>query len=355
MYPASDQCVDQETLMKQLNALLTSLHLPIPLTSPTDLTPRLLIAILESLMDMRLPINYSNEPRHTHAEKVEAMKIFLGVLETDFLQIDAGLSDIDPRRLADGEWEEVFFIAQLLCWIGRRADLVSSSDLTPPEPQKQRLSPKSQLDLDAESLFQTGSTVSGIGQLSERTFSPFLKEKGGDSVTSVEDQDEESTISDIHSFHYPFAKPPRCIHELPSPSLLFSVHPKKQSNGRTSSPDHNNQSFCNCHPSIADTLPIEHDHPNTQSQQPVRTTGFIQLVDEEAELASFESSHSMSFRRGREEQHSDQSRNYLQSATSQKASSILAVHEQYTHTVHLLNERARLLTQLEDFKNSQPP
>ena len=362
MYPASDRRLDQETLMKQLNALLASLHLPIPLISPTDLTPRLLVAILESLMGVRLPITFNNEPknskrRSTHIEKVQAMKIFLGVLETDFLQTDVGLSDLDPRRLADGEWEEVLFIAELLCWIGRRAGLVSADDMDviPQEQQKQRLSPKSQLDLDAESLFQSSSTMTGIERLSERTFSPFLKEKGGDSVTSVEDQDEESTISDIHSFHYPFAKPPRCIHELPSPSLLFSVHPKKQSNGRTSSPDHNNQSFCNCHPSIADTLPIEHDHPNTQSQQPVRTTGFIQLVDEEAELASFESSHSMSFRREREEQHSDQSRDYLQTGTCQKAASILAVHEQYTHTVHLLNERARLLTQLEDFKNSQPP
>ena len=244
MYPASDQCVDQETLMKQLNALLTSLHLPIPLTSPTDLTPRLLIAILESLMDMRLPINYSNEPRHTHAEKVEAMKIFLGVLETDFLQIDAGLSDIDPRRLADGEWEEVFFIAQLLCWIGRRADLVSSSDLIPPEPQKQRLSPKSQLDLDAESLFQTGSTVSGIGQLSEQ--------HGG----STSDTDA----------HNSFTNPPRCIHQITSPSLLFSVDSQIQSSSPTLSPDHN-WSFCDCHPSIAKALPIEHDHPDAESQK----------------------------------------------------------------------------------------
>jgi hypothetical protein len=132
------------------------------------------------------------------------MKTFLGVLETDFLQTDVGLSDLDPRRLADGEWEEVLFIAELLCWVGRRAGLVSESNDKDPETpflsqqqQKQCLSPKSQLDLDAESLFQSGSTVTGIERLSERTLSPFLKEKGGDSMTSVdtfEDQDERSML-----------------------------------------------------------------------------------------------------------------------------------------------------------------
>ena len=360
MYFTSDQRLDQETLVKQLNTLLASLHLPIPLMSPTDLTPRLLVAILESLMGMRLPITYNHElkdSRRTRAEKVQSMKIFLGVLETDFLHTDVGLSNLDPRRLADGEWEEVLFIAELLCWVGRRTGLVSPSDdeavETPSEQQnqpKRRLLPKSQFDLDAESLFQSSSTATGIERLSERTFSPFLKEKG-DSMTSVnafEDQDEGSmsdTISDVQSFHHSFTNPPRCIHEIPSPSILFSVDPKvRPSKNRTPSPDHN-WGFCECHPSIANTLPIEHDHPNTQSHKLIRTTGYIQPVDEESELASFENSRSMSYssRRGRD--HSEQS-------ASQKAARILAVHEEYMRTVYLLNERARLLSQLADFKNS---
>ena len=36
------------------------------------------------------------------AAKIQAMKIFLGVLETDVVNEDIGLSDIDPRRLAAG-------------------------------------------------------------------------------------------------------------------------------------------------------------------------------------------------------------------------------------------------------------
>ena len=347
----SDCRLDQETLIKQLNALLASLHLPIPLMSPTDLTPLLLVAILESLMGMRLPITYNHElkdSKRTHAEKVQAMKIFLGVLETDFLKMDVGISDLDPRRLADGEWEEVLYIAELLCWVGRRAGLVSASDddmdvKTPSQPPKQRLSPKSQLDLD----HQTGSTVTGIERLSERTFSPFLNEKGGDSMTSVnifEDRDEVSlsdTVSAVHSFHHPFANP-RCIHEVPSPSLLFSINPQLPPSDRTPSPDHN----CDRHPSIANSLPIEqHDHPSTQSYRLIRTTGFIKPVDEEAELASFERSRSISLSSRHARDHSEHS-------ASQKAARILAVHEQYKRTVYLLNERARLLTQLADIKNS---
>ncbi|KAF8806071.1 hypothetical protein BYT27DRAFT_7191367, partial [Phlegmacium glaucopus] len=356
-----DSAIDQETLVKQLNTLLISLHIPIPLISPTDLTPRLLVAILESLVGVRLPINFNHElkdSRRAHAEKVQAMKMFLGVLETDYLQTDVGLSNLDPRRLADGEWEEVLFIANLLCWIGRQAGLISASDDTPSQSQsqpissKQRLSPKSQLDLDAESLFHSGSTVTGIERSSERTFSPFLKEKGGDSVTSFEDQGEESMsdiMSDIHGFQRPLTNPPRCIHQVSPPSLLFSIDPEMRHSDRTPSPDHN-WSFCDCHPSIANTLPIEHDHPNPQSPTSIRTTGFIQPVDEEAELASFESSRSMSFssRHGRE--YSDQSKSSHRA--NQKAARIAAVHEQYMRTVHLLNERARLLTQLADFKNS---
>jgi hypothetical protein len=350
MYPTSDQHLDQETLVKQLNALLASLHLPIPLMSPTDLTPRLLVAILESLTGMRLPITYNHElkdSKRTHAEKVQAMKIFLGVLETDFLQMDVGISDLDPRRLADGDWEEVLYIAELLCWVGRRAGLVSASDddmdvKTP----KQRLSPKSQLDLDVEPLYLTDSTVTGIETISERTFSPFLKEEGGDSMTSVntfEDRDEASlsdTFSDVDSFHHPFTNHPRCIHQVPSPSLLLSANPQLPPSDRTPSPDHD----CDYPPSVANTLPIEHDHPNTQSHRPIRTTGFIQPVDEEAELASFERSRSVSLS-------SRHGRDYSEQSASQKAR-ILAVHEQYTRTVYLINERARLLTQLADFKNS---
>jgi len=45
-------------------------------------------------------------------------------------------------------------------------------------------------------------------------------------------------------------------------------------------------------------------------------------------------------------------RDHYEQSASQKTARILAVNEQYKRTVYLLNERARLLTQLADFKNS---
>jgi hypothetical protein len=122
--------LDEPTLVSQLNALLTSLRIPIPLISPTDLTPRLLIAILESILGMRIPVIERQDD--SHLSKVQNMKIFLGVLETDILQVDVGLSLLDPRRLACGEREEVTFVAELLCWIGRRMKLIKHKKINSP-------------------------------------------------------------------------------------------------------------------------------------------------------------------------------------------------------------------------------
>src|SRR5882672_2722486 len=106
--------LDEPTLVFQLNALLTSLRIPIPLISQTDLTPRLLIAILESILGIRVPIFERDDDSQT--SKVQNIKIFLGILETDILKTDVGLSHLDPRRLVCGEREEVTFVAELLCW-----------------------------------------------------------------------------------------------------------------------------------------------------------------------------------------------------------------------------------------------
>ncbi len=116
-------------LVSQLNELLTALRIPIPIQHPTDLTPSLLLAILESFLSSRLPLSPSirqaalskSPTRHTEAlnARVQCMKIFLGVLETDILKNDdMGLSGVDPRKLAAGEYAEVTLVAEALCWVG---------------------------------------------------------------------------------------------------------------------------------------------------------------------------------------------------------------------------------------------
>jgi hypothetical protein len=172
--------------------------------------------------------------------------------------------------------------------------------------------PRSQLDLDAESVFQGGySTVTGSTKKSQQTFSSFIRTADGESVTSHntsdhEDegysQDEESgDTSDILSALSPFTKPnrlpPQCIHEIPSPSLLFSldipaVTPPKLW------PFTGDTRFCDCDASLYNTLHIEHDHKRDKSRPPIRYNGFIEPVDEDMELASFENTRrSVSFPR----------------------------------------------------------
>ena len=104
-------------LVAYLNELDQKLGIPIALESPCELTPSLLLAILESLTRQRLPIPQAIRAARDREAKVQAMKIFLGVLESDVLGEDVGLSAVDPRRLAAGEWDEVVFVGEVLCWL----------------------------------------------------------------------------------------------------------------------------------------------------------------------------------------------------------------------------------------------
>ncbi|KAJ2923170.1 hypothetical protein H1R20_g13925, partial [Candolleomyces eurysporus] len=109
-----------------LNDLLKALYIPIQILSPTDLTPSLLVAILESLLGQKLPIPSGSSSNGTNMLKVQKIKLFLGVLETDVLQEDVGLSKVDPRKLAAGEWAEAYFVAKVLCMVGLREGLLVS-------------------------------------------------------------------------------------------------------------------------------------------------------------------------------------------------------------------------------------
>ncbi|TFK28988.1 hypothetical protein FA15DRAFT_664637 [Coprinopsis marcescibilis] len=136
---------DDRQLVADLNGLLHALHIPIDLISPADLTPSLLIAVLESLLGLKIPIppiassstasassnsrrQLSSSTSHLEQMKLQKVKMFLGVLETDVLQQDVGLSGLDPRRLAHGELEEVGYVAEVLVWIGKRVGLLDKNN-----------------------------------------------------------------------------------------------------------------------------------------------------------------------------------------------------------------------------------
>jgi hypothetical protein len=82
----------------------------------------MLLVMLESLLQDRLPIPNSIRESRSTSTRVEAMKIFLGVLSNDLL-VKSGfgetvineVAEIDPKKLALGEHDECFVIGEVLC------------------------------------------------------------------------------------------------------------------------------------------------------------------------------------------------------------------------------------------------
>ena len=57
-------------------------------------------------------------------DKIEVMKIFLGVLETDIIKMVVGMGDVHPRALARGEELETVFVGELLCRLGQKSGIL---------------------------------------------------------------------------------------------------------------------------------------------------------------------------------------------------------------------------------------
>ncbi|KAF9458463.1 hypothetical protein BDZ94DRAFT_1270513 [Collybia nuda] len=298
----------QEPLVKQLNTLLSALHIPISLASPIDLTPSLLIAILAQLMDEKIPTEIS--PYGRPSRNVQSMKFFIGVLESDIIQQDVGLSNIDPQRLASGEWHETVFIGELLCWIGRDRGLINNGDS----------------EVTAYLKNQAPSpTISAMSILTRKTASTsnFSLHRRSESNTSVSvSVGSNDTFYPNQSGGKRSRRPhtrrrprPRCIHEIPSPSVVLSP----ELGGSFIE-----QGYCQC---------VEPSHPEATAK--VRRTGYIEPVDEDLELQSFESMRRMQGTHKREGDNIvDHQYDFIQ------------LREARARNIALLNERARLLEEL---------
>ncbi|KAJ7684258.1 hypothetical protein DFH06DRAFT_2664 [Mycena polygramma] len=204
--------ISSPVLILQLNQLLTSLEIPITVESHVQLSPALFICILESLLETRLPISqehrdalFSSNRARANTATIHCMKIFLGVLQSDILQQDVGISRLDPRALAHTEDEETIYIARLLCWYGRRKKLITRPGAagdgrragSAADPRNESGSPSTALTRVGSSPLYTGHRPESDTSVSPATSSPL----GAPS---------------------PMLVGPRCIHELPSPSLVLS-------------------------------------------------------------------------------------------------------------------------------------
>ena len=276
-----------------LNELLDRLGLPFVLDTPLDLTPSLLLAILESLLQSRLPVSSSIRESRSDAAKVQAMKIFLGVLEADIINEDIGLSDIDPRRLAAGEWEEVVSVAKLLCWLGKQMGLLQSKHTSSTIFSKR---PSSTAGGSAE------STRSIIGL--PRKASPSTRSTATDSFTSSLSfdrgyQESDTTIQSIpseatetHERLSSRVEPrnrPQCIHELEDPSFLAQEDDEDLLRAEYDSLSRDTGDTVDAYRDCSQDM-----HANTtfyskdRSSSAVRYNGYIQEVDAGLELRTFE-------------------------------------------------------------------
>ncbi len=277
-------------LTDRLNDLLDRLRLPFILDTPLDLTPSLLLAILESLLQSRLPVSTSIRESRNDAAKVQAMKVFLGVLETDVVNEDIGLSDIDPRRLAAGEWEEVVFIAKLLCWLGKQMGLLPSK-----HNSSARLSrgPSLATDGSAES---RGSIISpsmrSTATTSFNSTLSFEREFQESDTTMHSDITETRLLGDEHlSNRTDHRHTPRCIHEIEDPSFLARadeedlLHAENESLSRDM--DDTVDTYSDCPRDEGPHTPF-YSKDRSSSTSVVRYDGHIREVDAGLELRTFE-------------------------------------------------------------------
>ena len=122
---------DAAALVQQLNALIHSLHIPISIESAWELTPSLILAILESTLRKRLPIPQALRQARDLESKTRVMEMFLQYVE-DLAEDILGLQDVDPERLALGEWDEVVFIGEVLCQLANSRGHSVDAGMQPP-------------------------------------------------------------------------------------------------------------------------------------------------------------------------------------------------------------------------------
>ncbi|KAF4604224.1 hypothetical protein EYR40_001406 [Pleurotus pulmonarius] len=356
------------SLVRSLNQLLNALDLPFVIETPTDLTPSLLLAILASIL--REPIHAIHGPDDASfddtivtltdlsqsrdslpAFKVKQMKVLIGVLN-EVLPVDVCLSDVDPRRLAKGEWEEVKFVGELFVWLGKKLGYIpggasddqaaSSEDANArcgrdngsPNRRRKGMSRQTRRAPSPTYTTSTGNSFNPTN-LSMRSFTSSRIELG--TVTSPPSTSEsvETTVPNqgdvLGDLESPSANTtshrPWCIHELKvEPTDIIPVYsPTGTSFCRPASPSSEvgfkeagasrswdapialpdvfstELTTCHCsssmypHPRPAKQVEeFSHVNPRTPHTSPrrdkVRLEGYISYADEDSELSWFEAS-----------------------------------------------------------------
>ena len=344
-----------DALTVTLNALLKGLNLPFILESPLDLTPWMLLAILECILESRLPLSKEIRESRGDLDKVQAMKIFLGVLETDVIKMDVGLSDVDPRALARGEERETVFIGELLCWLGQKSGILllgfKEGNIARLTKEEVRVAEASAGEIDEddddedEDVFgkardNTISSTSSHHQV--RTATPSARSSLTDSVhtaLSMVNASHPETDTSVMTMSFSDDRTvtppatPRVFSRQPSPNPTHPsprfIHPVEIPETRISGG--NDISYCDC--SLKQEISIQH-------------TGWIQTVDHEEEVRNFLASHSGNT--VHQMVYTPKVASYIGlGRSSEGPPQLITRHTSPSqHRLALLNEKARLLTEL---------
>ena len=335
------------TLTAILNVLLRGLRLPFVLESPLDLTPWMLLAILECILESRLPLSKETRESRSDLDKVEAMKVFLGVLETDVIKMDVGLGDVDPRALARGEEPETVFVGELLCWIGQRSGILPLGFKEGPAARSSKGEVKAVSteegggrDEDVFGRARDNTTSSTDSHPQVRAETPSTRSSLTDSVQTALSMvnashpetdtslnmsfDDDETITPPATPRLPIQQP--STHpSYPSAQLVHNAQPPE---GHI---DGGDVSYCDC--SLKVEVPIQH-------------AGWIQTVDHEEEIRNFlaqrhaNSAHQVAY--------APQVTSYVGLGhPSEGPPRLITRHTSPSqHRLALLNEKVRLLTEL---------
>lgn len=357
-----------------LNELLDALDIPISIEAMYELTPSLLLAILESTLQTRIPVSQTLREARDLPSKVQSMQILLEYVEDHVLDHTVGLRNVDPRKLALGEGAEVAFIGEVLCWLGQQKGLLADASLSPPRWRPNHTpwpAPSAQdpsASLDDRSLEDPPSPSP-----SRSTHSTFTTRNSANSTLfitpSVQPAESDTTMQSVLpgtprrsplpvlDFFAPAPRAqseaasassrshtPRCIHEVAEPSVLH------RADGASGVISH-----CHCSTNADSSFSAD------TASESVRRSGWIEpaRVDIDEELRSFEASrpsapgsHPARTNTPRLSHYSGLSSLARTPPLGAAARRVVTRHNSPTqHTLALLNERAKLMSELASLKS----
>lgn len=101
-----------------LHSLLRALDIPVLPSTLSATSPSLLLVILETLIESRLPLPQSIRRCDTFTDELAVVKCVLGVLANDLLGMD--LAVIQPKHVVEGREEELAVLIMALAVVARR-------------------------------------------------------------------------------------------------------------------------------------------------------------------------------------------------------------------------------------------